>query len=332
MAHRGRTFDRTSARRRGIATLEFVMALPVLLLLMVGITWLGFSVIGQTEVLVEARNKAWKRRFEDASKKPLYFPLLKGLYNEKADYVTERSSKRLRVSPVFDSLPGPEASHTILAGSWDHAAMKLDAPPDVKLMGVAAGIGLFGNALNVGASLDDPLGLINKLANASSFADQQRRQTDREAAGVGKDVGGNGGDSAGTAPGDGPDLTPEQADAKTKEEQEVEKRELIRRYQKLGGKYEIFGVQAGQIIPESGDLRKAFDERGELKDQYSRAVASALQERDEEKKKQLQAEAERLGRKLEVSEIKYARLQAEAQQLVQELKAIGMNDFQIAQL
>jgi len=315
-----------------MATLEFVMALPVLLLLMVGMTWLGFSVIGQTEVLVEARNKAWKRRFEDASRKPLYFPLLQGLYPEKADYVTERSTKRIRISPLFDPLPGPEASHAILAGSWDHTAMKFDAPPDLKLMGVAAGIGLFGNALNVGASLDDPLGLVNKLANASTFADQQRRQMESEATRVGKDTGSSGSGPGGTAPDGAPDLTPEQADAKTKQQQEAEKQELIKRYQKLGGRYEIFGALAGQIVPESGDLRQAFDERAELKDQYARAVIAARQESDQEKKKQLQADAERLGRKVEVAEIKYERLQAEAQQLVQELKAIGMNDFQIAQL
>src|SRR5215210_3487076 len=91
--------------RRGIATLEFVMALPVLLLLMVAITWLGFSVIGQTDVLITSRNKAWKRRFEDASKKPLVFSATP-FYDEDADYVTERSAKQVHVSPVFDHLPG----------------------------------------------------------------------------------------------------------------------------------------------------------------------------------------------------------------------------------
>jgi hypothetical protein len=121
---------------RGIATLEFVLSLPVLLLLMVAITWLGFSVIGQTDVLITSRNKAWKRRFENASDKPLVFSATPA-YSEDADYVTEKSSQRVQVSPIFDAMPGPEASHTILAGSWDHRAMPLDEPPNWKLDMVA---------------------------------------------------------------------------------------------------------------------------------------------------------------------------------------------------
>src|SRR5205085_1404108 len=65
------TIPRASTARAGIATLEFAMALPFLLLLMVGITWLGFSVVTRTEVLVEARTKVWKQRFDNPKQEPL---------------------------------------------------------------------------------------------------------------------------------------------------------------------------------------------------------------------------------------------------------------------
>src|SRR6476620_9827420 len=85
---------RACTARRAMATLEFVMALPVLLLLMVGITWLGFSVISRSEALIEARDKAWKKRFDNPKQKPLIFPTGVGAvknprYSQAGDYVTE---------------------------------------------------------------------------------------------------------------------------------------------------------------------------------------------------------------------------------------------------
>ena len=130
--------------------------------------------IAQTEVLIEARNKAWKRRFEDVSKKPLYFPLLIGLYDEKTDYAREKATKKVDVSPLFNMARTPAAGHSILAGSWDHQAMSFKDPPDLKLMAVAAGIGLFGTGLDVAASLDDPLGLLQEAGNFLSSGKNTR--------------------------------------------------------------------------------------------------------------------------------------------------------------
>ncbi len=113
----------TPPNRRGIATLEFAISLPVLLTLMVGMTWLGFSVISQTEVNIEARQKAWKRRFEDAAKKPLVFTATP-LYDKNADYIIERAEKKVAVSPMFDTLPGANGAHTNFSrqlGSSGHA-------------------------------------------------------------------------------------------------------------------------------------------------------------------------------------------------------------------
>ena len=108
-----------------MATLEFAMALPFILLFMVGITWLAYSVIGQSEVLVQARNDSWRERFKNLSDRPLVFPfgidaVKNPLYPEDKDYVSKTVSKKVNISRIFDSAPGPKASVTVLAGSWDH--------------------------------------------------------------------------------------------------------------------------------------------------------------------------------------------------------------------
>ena len=169
-----------NSRRRGIATLEFAMALPVLLLLMVAITWLGFSVIGQSEVLVEARNAAWKRRFENLSDKPLVFPLkvtIPGMpqYSQASDFVTETASKKVDVSPIFKLAPGPKAGHTVLAGSWDWRAMPLTNPPNWDLLGIAAVNGTTGKFQNLLSQLDGDL-LVETLKKVAKDALKQAIQ------------------------------------------------------------------------------------------------------------------------------------------------------------
>lgn len=320
--------------RRAVATLEFVMALPLLFVLMLCVMYVGFWGIGQAEVLVEARNKTWQRRFENAADKPLVFPILKGLYNQDADYVTEKASRRITLSPVFARFPQPEAAHTILAGSWDHVAMEFKEPPHLKLMAVAAGIGLLGPALDKATLLDDPLGLVNEFARAKSFGDEERRRTENEKQNVGQGTSQSDSDSGGSGnvPGAGTDKNSAQGEAATKAAQEQEKRTLIARYQALGGRYQAFGFQAGQIIPENGELRKAFDERAELQLQQTRKALAAANEPDADKKKQLQAEADRLTRQAELADIKFKRLNAEAHEIVKELRAVGLNEFEIAQL
>ena len=105
----------SSSNRSGIATLEFVMALPLLFVLMICILWEGFWLIGQAEVLVTSRNNAWKKRFDNAADAPLMFPVLDdpvplGLYHANKDYVTEKASTKVDITPAFNKIPGPESS------------------------------------------------------------------------------------------------------------------------------------------------------------------------------------------------------------------------------
>ncbi len=159
-----------------MATLEFVMALPVLLLLMVGITWLGFSVINRSEALIEARDKAWQKRFDNPNQKPLIFPTGIGAvknprYSEAGDYVTESVTKPVNVSPIFKAVPAPKGTHTILAGSWDHRALDMNSPPNFKLY---ADAGLNAATSGLQAALGTLQSLVSNLASsgASTLAQQ----------------------------------------------------------------------------------------------------------------------------------------------------------------
>lgn len=302
-----------------MAPLEFVMALPVLLLLMVGITWLGFSVIGQTEVLVKARNKTWQRRFENASDKPLYFPILKGLYDEKADYVSEKSNQTVDVSPMFSRLPGPEAGHTILAGSWDHRAMKFDKPPDLKLMAIAAAVGTFGNVLDAGAALSDPLGLAKEIGEFASAGKNAKNEADNAGKSVGEGGEDKGGSGGGTPPPGSPQ-TPEQGEAKSKEDQRKKKDELIKRRQALGGQI-IYTLNGEQVIAVDGEMKAVQDEIDRLERERGNLLPQ-IKVATDKKKEELQAEYDRLSRQIELQDIKYERLKQEFLDVDAELKAL----------
>jgi hypothetical protein len=119
-------------RRRGLATLEFAMSLPILLLLVVGIVWLGFAVAGQSQVTVEARNNAWRLRHggsadtpqsgKVAGEQPFVF-----LSNAS---ITEKADATVKVSPIYDSWSQPKSAHTVLGGSWDFTSIDLNGPPN----------------------------------------------------------------------------------------------------------------------------------------------------------------------------------------------------------
>ncbi len=109
--------------RMGAAPLEFVLCMPVLLVLIVSIVWLGVSVVAQSRVAVEARYLAWQQRF-NAEGTPLLFL--------EDNFVNETSTEEVEVSPLLDDMPPPEATHHVMMGSWDHAALSLDKAPHWK--------------------------------------------------------------------------------------------------------------------------------------------------------------------------------------------------------
>ncbi|MGD9631823.1 MAG: TadE family protein [Pirellulales bacterium] len=322
------------SRRRGVATLEFVMALPLLFVLMICIMWEGFWLIGQAEVLITARNDAWKKRFDNAADSPLMFPVLDdpvplGLYHANQDYVTEKASTTVDITPAFNRIPGPESSHTILAGSWDHEAMPLNKPPDFILMGKAAILGGFGSVLDLASATSDPLGLVEKFTGARRESERIDRSTKDEAEQA-KNQGGSGGSGNGSgsgAGGSGDGKSAEQAQKESEEELERQKVAARKRFVELGGTVS-FGDDI-VVRPVNGELDAAQDaviaaqNESKLKSEQARGAG------DDETKKKLQEEAARANRKYELAKITYARLEAECKSVTVEAEGLGIERFEL---
>ena len=113
----------------GTATLELVLCLPVLLVLIVGIVWLGNSVIAQTNVTVEARHNTWSKRNESSGTALLFL---------NDDVVSDQATREVEVSPMFDDAESPESSHDVMAAVWDHEQLPLDKAPNWKQYAIAA--------------------------------------------------------------------------------------------------------------------------------------------------------------------------------------------------
>lgn len=290
-----------------MATLEFAMALPFLLLLMVGITWLAFSVIGQAQVLVQARNDAWRERFKNLADKPLMFPSGLGdvrnpLYSEKKDYVSKTVNKKVNVSQVFDGVAGPSASVTVLAGSWDHNAMKLNSPPSLKLYGVAAINSATKDLQTQMSQLDSMINNMEQFA-ASAIAQALTKSNDSRDSGSSTESTGNAGS------------------AEAEKDKEKKKDDLLKQQGELGGVVNPpYGFNPGQIQPiNGGQLDKTNDEIDRLQlDVDAKRRQPAL--KDEEAEKKRIEELNKAERQLQFMKGKKQRLEAQIKDNDEELK------------
>ncbi len=120
---------RPGSRRKAAAALELVLSMPILLAIIVGIVWLGSSVIAQTEVTVEARHKTWTKRSSPTGTALLFL---------KDDVVSDEATRTVEVSPIFDGESAPESSHDLMITPWDHESLKLDKAPSWKEYALAA--------------------------------------------------------------------------------------------------------------------------------------------------------------------------------------------------
>jgi len=292
---------------RGMATLEFAMALPFVLLLMVGITWLAFSVIGQAQVLVQARNDAWRERFKNLSDKPLVFPSGIGdvrnpLYSAKKDYVSKTVSKKVNVSQVFDGVAGPSASVTVLAGSWDHRAMKLNKPPSLDLYVTAA--------INAGTKdIQTQLSQLDSmLSNLESFAASAISQ----AVSRGNDSR-NSGSSA--------ESTGKAGSAQAEKDKEDKKNEILQQQKDLGGTVNPpYVFNPGQITPiPGGQLDETNDEILRLQTDVD-LKRKQTPFKDEELEKKRIEELNKAERRLQFMKNKKQRIEAQIKDNDEELK------------
>lgn len=118
---------RSHTHQAGIATLELVLTLPLVLALIVAMVWLGFSLVGQVEVTVAARHAAWGERFGSWSGRAFDF-------NDE-NPLEARESQLVNVTPMLSSEAGPESQHTVEQGNWDYRNVEFGSAPNLKLTG-----------------------------------------------------------------------------------------------------------------------------------------------------------------------------------------------------
>jgi len=111
--------------RSAIATLELVLALPLILSLVVGLVWLGYSVIGQTRVLSQVRHDAFSTRFEKLDDQPFNF--------KRTNIVSSDASEDVSVTPVLRSEAGAKAKLATESGNWDHRSVEFSSSPNLEI-------------------------------------------------------------------------------------------------------------------------------------------------------------------------------------------------------
>ena len=163
--------------RFGVATLELVLSLPVLLVLIVGVVWLGNSVVAQTEVTIQARHNAWSKRSESVGTALLFL---------KDDVVSDGATQAVEVSPLFDNAGTPESAHDVMAAAWDFEKLPLDNAPNWNQYLIAAG-----NA-KAGSLQTDYVDASNKFERfkneANNIWDNLGADMIRQLTGLGKDA------------------------------------------------------------------------------------------------------------------------------------------------
>ncbi len=148
-------------QRRGIATVEFVMGLPVLLLL-IGLTVstgkLGF---GRMRVAVDARTAAWHERQGQSTGRPLFFDA-----SEQPLEVRKSS----QVSTLFPHVGGKQVEVrsrvAIMTGSWDYRSVNPGETKD--LLQKMSASGSLGQLRGFLGSLDSisSLGSLDDIASS----------------------------------------------------------------------------------------------------------------------------------------------------------------------
>lgn len=168
-----------SNKRRGLATLEFVLVMPILLFLFLVIWGFANTHAGRSRAIVQSRNKAWKARFGNLAAEA------EGNSSQAGQFVTSRRaagevnpgiSRQEHATPVkvawFLGPPGMKAkrTHAVLGGAYDHRNVRLnqsssEIPPLVPnsrfyFFAGDAAMNLFqqANNLNTLFALDNPGG------------------------------------------------------------------------------------------------------------------------------------------------------------------------------
>jgi hypothetical protein len=102
--------------RRGLASLEFVMSMPLIVSMALLVFAAGRAGLGKTEVAVRARREAWSARRESSGAPALRVATGRAT----AAAVEQTASKAVELAPALNLGEGTAVSrHSVLAGVWD---------------------------------------------------------------------------------------------------------------------------------------------------------------------------------------------------------------------
>lgn len=135
------------SNRRGSAPVEFVMALPVLLLMFVLIISIGLFFLGQLKATVTARSDTFQQRTAARSSRPLAYTSqtsTSDIYSRSATQTPDYPSPAVNFGSV-------SVNESVLGGSWDHRELLQGNGPHWKDMAKAS---VAGSTNKIGSLLD----------------------------------------------------------------------------------------------------------------------------------------------------------------------------------
>lgn len=175
--------------RQGSAPLEFVMALPVLLLLFSLILSVGVFFLGQVKATINARSKAFQQRSGQKSSRPLAFT---GQTSKQDVYTADATETPAYPSPKIN-FGAVTARQSVLGGAWDHRELLRGNGPhwkDMEKASVGGATNQIGSLLDQFANGFDPSmipgiedaagGLLGQLLGESGSANDQFGQMQQE--------------------------------------------------------------------------------------------------------------------------------------------------------
>jgi hypothetical protein len=210
------TMNGSFGTRRGLATLELALALPVLAVMAAVLFVAARAGLARLEATLDARQKAWKQRHGAPPGGSLAIrPGPEELVKGEASHPIKRPAILGAIVPHE-----AQAQHSVLAGSLDYHSIPLNNPPELTFAQVMAGTllpnggdslaGLVPNASDLSSQLEGQLsGMMNlvdaknqqianakqNLANAQQQLAQRRRdlqnqikQAEQQVQGLSRDV------------------------------------------------------------------------------------------------------------------------------------------------
>ena len=158
-------------KRRGLAELELIMVLPIILGFVCIMLWIGLVMRDQCQAIVVARHSAWLER-AGGEQQALRFA--------DENVISRTAERSVEYFWFAKGLRPTEATQSVIGGSWDHRQLNLNRSPNLKVLrklmsnSGSDAMSAFDNLLNQLPDLSNQLsGLVTGFQNEMSSAQSQ---------------------------------------------------------------------------------------------------------------------------------------------------------------